>query len=661
MGDAEAAATTLRLVTPCDDLARTSLAGLQHDDAPHVPPRKQLAAYAALAQYGEALAFEPRFFEMLWQIVDFAVGSDAELHQSAWTTLKQLLPLLPTRSSQNKIAQRICTVLSRDLRDSDVLDSVVAVRVAESWAAAVRELDGVLVGRGSSAIQPLLDVQKRLLEHTVPAVRAAAHRSWKLLIDSWFAAGDLAAPRRAKRLKLLLSPLVSRSSRNGIFRSRALTEPDEDVRRAMVDSWLHLCSRVIDAATDPPDAATVLLGTGSAQDGSLHWDALLPHLAQTNDQAVHSMLVGFAARLLGECPTGLACAESGQSPPSYASVWYRIVPGLSEALNCACDKWETKDRLSAALSRALQLLIGPLQSTAAIGLMSNSKAPLLRRLQQLCNTAASLQQQVVDGNDLPVDDEKPCAFESCTTNSHSSKRRKVVQFERQVAGTTEEQKLKEGSREEKEKENTQAVRVMLGPNYVRQASSSVAGCFFAARANAPSEEAYWIHHAHISASQMNDKVDRNGSPVTTITEHVDMHGDDEATEQMSSSTGTRASPTECSQDSSGDRNDVEDTRDSPVNGTLPPTKEQQSLEPRTAGFSITREDDERVQQQSQEKTQSNKNTDSQHLECRLDEWLREGRKLLASLQQLGAPEGAHAQAVRVATAAVGALLATSGT
>lgn len=651
MGDhglATATATALRLVP---DLARSSLTALQAD-APALPPREQLAAYAALAQHGEALAREPGFLEMCWNIADIAVGRDTELHQPAWATLKQLLPLLPRRGTQHKVAQRVCDALSRALRDSGSLGAEAAVRVADAWAAAVRELGSVLVGRGSNAIQPLLDLQKRLLEHAAPAVRVAAHRNWKVLTDSWFEAGDLAGPRRWKRLKLLLSPLVYRSSRKGVFRSRVLTEPDVSVRRAMVDSWLHLCTRVGEAAHDSADAAATLVGTESAEEGSsLHWeDALLPHLVRTDDEAIQMMLVEFAARLLGSDRPGPAL------PPQFrsAAVQDRILPGLCTVLVTTCDKWESGAGLSEALSHSLQLLVGALRSALA----SNTGAQsLLARLQRLCTTAP-VQNQVAGHDGLALQCEQSGPPESWSTSDRSVKKRKIVRLEQQQP--SEEQGSEEGSpqREQKENEKAQAVRVLLGPNYVRQASSSAAGCFFAARVNPPGEEAHWIHHAHVNASQ-SPGAKSNGIGIRTA---ADVDGDDdEATEPMSSPTGATTSPTRSTQHSCGDgneskcvRNDASDS-DPLANavGSASLAEEHERKETLEFGareLSLTQAHSQKDDQQEQE------------IDTKIADWLYEGRQLLdrlESLQTLGAAGSIRAQAVRVAVAAVGALLPTT--
>ena len=651
MGDeaVAAAATALRLVPASDDLARSSLTALQAD-AHVLPPREQLSAYAALAQHGEALAREPGFLEMCWNIADIAVGRDTELHQPAWAALKQLLPLLPRRGTQHKVAQRVCDALSRELRDSGSLGAGAAVRVADAWAAAVRELGSVLVGRGSNAVQPLLDLQKRLLEHAAPAVRIAAHRNWKVLTDSWFVAGDLTGQRRWKRLKLLLSPLVYRSNRNGVFRSRVLTEPDKSVRCAMVDSWLHLCTRVGEAAYDSAEAAATLLGTESAEEGSsLHWeDALLPHLVRTDDEAIHVKLVEFAARLLGSDRPGTAF------PPQFrtAAVQDRILPGLCTVLVTACDRWESAAGLSEALSRSLQLLVTALRSALA---SDTGAQPLLARLQRLC-TPARLQNQAAAGH-LQCEQSGP---ESCSTSDRTSsgKRRRIVRLERRQPG--EEQGLEQGSpqREEKENEKAQGVRVLLGPNYVRQASSSVAGCYFAARVNPPGEEVHWIHHADVNASQAHGGAPTSETIGIGTTADVD---DDEATEPMSSPTGDTTSPTRFSQHSCGDGHESKcvtnnatgsDSLVSVANEAGNASERKETFEHATGELSLAQ-----VQSLNNDPREP-----EQEIDAQIADWLYEGRQLLDrldSLQTLGAAGRTRSQAVRVAVAAVSALLPTT--
>lgn len=646
--DAEAtaaAATALRLVEPAVDLARASLAALL-TAAPRLAPREQLAAYAALSQHGQALAREPGFLEMLWNISDFAVGRDTELHQPAWSVLSQLLPLLPRRADQHKIAQRTCETLSRELRESGSFDVEGALHVAESWAAAVRQLGNILVGRGSNAIQPLLDLQKRLLEHAAPAVRAAAHRNWKVLTDTWSTAGDLAGPRRWKRLKLLVSPLVYKSSRNGVFRSRVLTEQDVGVRRAMIESWVHLCHRVGEGAKDPADAAAILLGTESAEKGSLHWeDALLPHLFCSNDEAIQITLVDFATELLRSHP-GTA------RPPAFcsAAVRDRILPGLCEALGQACDRWESEAGPSAALCSSLQLLVDQLSAAAGgSAVVSVTGAQLVsERLHRLC-TPAPAQDQESGHNRSLLREEQHSSLESYSASDRSGKRRKIARerSEQPATGAAEEQEQGQ-EQEEKENESAQAIRVPLGPNYVRQASSTVPGCFFAARVNpADGEEAHWIHH--VSASQANDGMDGDGRD-SAIADSADLDdNDDEATEQMSSPTDA-ISPTRCSQHLCGDgketkrvEDDVEDQRVCIVSasGGLSLVEEQQRQ------ATLGRGAGELSVAQGEQTEQS--------LEAQIADWLCEGRQLLESLRTHEATGSARAQAVRVAVAAVGAL------
>ena len=413
--------------------------------------------------------------------------------------LKQLLPLLPRRAHQHEVAQRTCESLSRELRESGSLDIEGALHVVESWGAAVRELGSILVGRGSNAIQPLLDLQKRLLEHATPAIRAAAHRNWKVLTDVWFAAGDLAGPRRWKRLKLLVSPLAYRSSRKGVIRSRVLNEQDVGVRRAMIDSWVHLCYRVVEGAKDPADVAATLLGTELAEEGSLHWeDALLPHLVHTSDEAIQIMLVDFATGLLARHPV-----VTPRPPPfCNSAVWDRILPGLCEVLGHACDRWESEVGPSAALTGSLQLLVDQLSGAGGVSAVASGVQPVLERLQRLC-TPAPVEHQEAGHSGSPLREEQNRPLESCS-GSDRSKRRKITQArsEEQGTGAAEEQGEKQG---EKENESAWVVRVPLGPNYVRQASSTAAGCFFAARVHpADGEEVRWIHH--VSASQANDGV-----------------------------------------------------------------------------------------------------------------------------------------------------------
>lgn len=639
-------------VEPADDLARASLAALL-TDTPRLPPREQLQAYAALAQHGQALAREPRFLEMLWNISDFAVGSCTELHQPAWSTLKQLLPLLPRRAHQHKVAQRTCESLSRTLQESSSLDVDGALHVAESWAAAVRELGSILVGRGSNVIQPLLDLQKRLLEHAAPAVRAAAHRNWKVLTDTWFTAGDLAGPRRWKRLKLLVSPLVYRSSRKGVFRSRVLTEQDVGVRRAMIDSWVHLCRRVGEGAKDPADAAAALLGTESAEAGSLHWeDALLPHLVRTNDEAIQIMLVDFATGLLGSHPAGTV------RPPPFcsATIRDRIVPGLCEALGHACDRWESEAGPSAALSGSLQLLEDQLSSAAggsAVASVTGAQ-PVMERLRRLC-APAPVQHQETGHNGSPLKEEQNGPLESCSSD-RSGKRRKIARAwsDQQGTGAVEEQGEKQ---EQKENESAQTVRVPLGPNYVRQASSTAAGCFFAARVNpADGEEVHWIHH--VSASQTNDGMDGNARDIASTVDVDD--DDDEATEQMSSPTGATISPTRCSQHSCGDEKETKCVEDDlqdqscclgSASGGTSLVEEQQRQ------ATLGRGDGELpLAQGHSPKNNQGVQAQQQKLDSQIADWLCEGRQLLESLQTLEAAGSARSQAVRVAAAAVGALL-----
>ena len=135
-------------------------------------------------------------------------------------------------------------------------------------------------------------------------------------------------------------------------------------------------------------------------------------------------------------------------------------------------------------------------------------------------------------------------------------------------------------------------------------------------------------------------------------------GDDEATEQMSSPIRATASPTRCTQHSCGDGKETKHVEDNVQDQSC-------CLVGASRGTSLVEEQQKQAAlgrgagELSVAQGHSNDQgliSQQQKLDSQIADWLCEGRQLLESLQTLEAVGSARSQAVRVAVAAVGALL-----